>query len=150
MRFEINNYYFIMKKRVPVSTIMTRNLVTADVNDSLRHVNSLLKENNIRHVPVVSGSKLVGIISKSDIMRLSFGDMFDGQHEADQAVFDLLKLEQVMVSNPKVITEEETIQEVAEKFTQVEFHALPVVKGEEIVGIVSTTDLVKYLLEQYN
>jgi CBS domain-containing protein len=139
-----------MKKRVPVSTIMTRNLVTADVNDSLRHVNSLLKENNIRHVPVVSGSKLVGIISKSDIMRLSFGDMFDGQNEADQAVFDLLKLEQVMVSNPKVITEEETIQEVAEKFTQVEFHALPVVKGEEIVGIVSTTDLVKYLLEQYN
>lgn len=139
-----------MKKRVPVSSIMTKNLVTADVNDSLRHVNTLLKDNNIRHVPVVSGSKLVGIISKSDIMRLSFGDIFDGQTEADEAVFDLLKLEQVMVSNPKVITEEETIQEVAEKFTQVEFHALPVVKGEEIVGIVSTTDLVKYLLEQYN
>lgn len=139
-----------MKKRVPVSSIMTKNLVTADVNDSLRHVNTLLKDNNIRHVPVVSGSKLVGIISKSDIMRLSFGDIFDGQTEADEAVFDLLKLEQVMVSNPKVITEEETIQEVAEKFTQVDFHALPVVKGEEIVGIVSTTDLVKYLLEQYN
>lgn len=139
-----------MKKRVPVSTIMTKNLVTADVNDSLRHVNSLLKENNIRHIPVVSGTKLVGIISKSDIMRLSFGDMFEGQKEADETVFDLLKLEQVMVSSPKVITEEETIQEVAEKFTQVEFHALPVVKGEEIVGIVSTTDLVKYLLEQYN
>ena len=139
-----------MKKRVPVSTIMTKNLIKADVNDSLRHVNTLLKENNIRHVPVVSGSKLVGIISKSDIMRLSFGDMFDGQTEADEAVFDLLKLEQVMVNNPKVITEDETIQEVAEKFTQVEFHALPVVKGEDIVGIVSTTDLVKYLLEQYN
>lgn len=139
-----------MKKRVPVSSIMTKNLVTADVNDSLRHVNTLLKENNIRHVPVVSGSKLVGIISKSDIMRLSFGDMFDGQTEADETIFDLLKLEQVMVSNPSVITEEETIQEVAERFTQVEFHALPVVKGEEIVGIVSTTDLVKYLLEQYN
>lgn len=83
-------------------------------------------------------------------MRLSFGDMFEGQDEADEAVFDLLKLEQVMVSNPQVINEEETIQEVAEKFTRVEFHALPVVKGEEIVGIVSTTDLVKYLLEQYN
>lgn len=139
-----------MKKRVPVSTIMTQNLITADVNDSPRHVNTLLKENGIRHLPVVSGSKLVGIISKSDIMRLSFGDMFDGQGEADEAVFDLLKLEQVMVSNPQVISEDETIQEVAEKFTQVEFHALPVVKEDKIIGIVSTTDLVKYLLEQYN
>lgn len=139
-----------MKKRVPVSTIMTRNLVTADINDSLKHVNTLLKENKIRHVPVVSGSKLVGIISKSDIMRLSFGDIFEGQDEVDETVFDLLKLEQVMVSNPSVITENETIQEVAEKFTKVEFHALPVVKEGQIVGIVSTTDLVKYLLEQYN
>ena len=139
-----------MKKRVPVSTIMTKNVITADINDSLRHVSTLLKEKNIRHLPVVSGTRLVGIISKSDIMRLSFGDVYDGQSDADETVFDLLKLKQVMVRNPRVIGEEETIQEVAEKFTQVEFHALPVVRGEQIVGIVSTTDLVKYLLEQYN
>lgn len=139
-----------MKKRVPISAIMTKNVITADINDSLRHVSTLLKENGIRHLPVVSGTRLVGIISKSDIMRLSFGDVFDGQSDAYETVFDLLKLKQVMVRNPKVIGEEETIQEVAEKFTKVEFHALPVVKGGEIVGIVSTTDLIKYLLEQYN
>ncbi len=140
----------MMKKRVPVSTIMTKSLVTANVSDSLRHVSSLLKEHNIRHVPVVSGKKLVGIISKSDIMRLSFGDMFDGQGQADEAVFDMLKLEQVMVSNPVTVNEDDNIKDVAEKFATVEFHALPVLEGEHIVGIVSTTDLIKYLLEQYN
>lgn len=132
-----------------MSTIMTQNLITVDVNESLRKVDKLFKENHIRHLPVVSGSKLVGIISKSDIMRLSFGQMFDGQDDADEAVFDMLSLEQVMVSNPKVISEDENIKDVAEKFTEVEFHALPVVKENEIVGIVSTTDLLKYLLEQY-
>ncbi len=139
-----------MKQRVPVSEIMTKNLITANVSDSLRHVNTLLKENNIRHIPIVSGEKLVGVVSKTDIMRLSFGDLFDGQGEADEAVFDLLKLEQVMVNNPVAVQADENIKDVAEKFTQVEFHALPVMKDEKIVGIVSTTDLVKYLLEQYN
>jgi len=140
----------MMKKRVPVSTIMTKNLVTANVTDSLRHVTSLLKEHNIRHIPIVSGEKLVGIVSRTDIMRLSFGDMFEGQASADEAIFDMLKLEQVMVSNPTTVQEEDNIRDVAEKFTTVEFHAMPVLKGDKIIGIVSTTDLIKYLLEQYN
>lgn len=139
-----------MKKRVPVSAIMTRNLITADINDSLRHVNTLLKDHSIRHLPVVSGRKLVGIISKTDILRLSFGDMFEGQKDADEAVFDMLKLGQVMVDRPIVVSEDQSIQEVAEKFMQVDFHAMPVVKGEELTGMISTTDLIRYLLEQYN
>ena len=139
-----------MKKRVPVSTIMTQNVVTANVSDSLRHISTLLRKHNIRHIPVVSGNKLVGIVSRSDIMRLSFGDMFDGQENADEAIFDMLKIEQVMVSDPVTIDGDDNIKEVAEKFTTIDFHALPVVKGNEVIGIVSTTDLIKYLLEQYN
>lgn len=138
-----------MKKRVPVASIMTKNLITAHLTDSLRHVNSLLKKHQIRHIPVVSGDKLVGIVSKSDILRLSFGDIFEGQENADETVFDMLKLEQVMVSNPKTVNAEDTIRDVATIFTQADFHALPVVEGDKIVGIVSTTDLIKYLLDQY-
>jgi CBS domain-containing protein len=138
-----------MKKRVPVSTIMAHSVITANVKDSLRHINSLLRKHNIRHVPVVSGDKLVGIISKSDIMRLSFGDIFDGQDNADETMFDMLKLEQVMITNLTTVDENDSIKEVAEKFTNVKFHALPVVRDEKLVGIVSTTDLIRYLLEQY-
>ncbi len=140
----------MIKKRTPVSAIMSRNLITADVNSSLRHVNSLLKEHNIRHLPIVSGKKLVGIISKTDILRLSFGDMFEGQKDADEAVFDMLKLDQVMISRPIVVAADQSIREVAEKFIQVDFHAMPVVNGEELTGMVSTTDLIRYLLEQYD
>lgn len=139
-----------MKKRVPVSSIMTKNLITANVTDTLRRVTSLLKENKIRHLPIVSGDKLVGIVSKTDIMRLSFGDMFDGQEDADEAIFDMLKLEQVMVSNPTTVQEDDNIRDVAEKFAAAEFHAMPVLNGDKITGIVSTTDLIKYLLEQYD
>jgi CBS domain-containing protein len=47
------------------------------------------------------------------------------------------------------VTSKTTIQEVAEFLSKKEFHALPVVENDELVGIVTTTDLITYLLEQY-
>lgn len=138
-----------MKKREKVSKIMTANVHTVGIHEDLRQVRDRLQENNIRHLPVVSGDKLVGILSRTDILRLSFGSVFTGQEEADEAIFDMLTIEQVMVNNPRTVQAEDTIQDVAEVFTREEFHALPVVDGEKLVGIVTTTDIIKYLLEQY-
>jgi CBS domain-containing protein len=138
-----------MKKRTPISKIMSGDLITVNITDDLRKVSRLMHEKNIRHIPVVSGNKLTGIVSKTDIMRLSFGNFFEGQDQADEAIFDMLKLEQVMVSNPKTVTSEDAIREVAEFLTQAEFHALPVVDNDKLVGIVTTTDIIKYLVQQY-
>jgi len=138
-----------MKKRTPVSKIMTSDPITVDVNSDLRTVNKLMKDKHIRHVPVVSHGKLTGVISHTDIMRLSFGSLFEGQADADEAVFDMLKLEQVMVSNPKTISSADEIRDVAEFLTKAEFHALPVVDNDQLVGIVTTTDVIRYLVDQY-
>jgi CBS domain-containing protein len=54
-----------------------------------------------------------------------------------------------MVSKPVAVQHDATIREVAEILSTKEFHALPVVDGSKLVGIVTTTDLIKYLLEQY-
>jgi len=138
-----------MKKRTPIAKIMTSDLITVNTTDDLRTVSRLMHDKNIRHIPVVSGNKLAGIVSKTDIMRLSFGNLFEGQEQADEAIFDMLKLEQVMVSNPKTVSSEDTIREVAEFLTQAEFHALPVVDEGKLVGIVTTTDVIRYLVDQY-
>jgi len=139
-----------MKKRVPVSEIMTKNVLTVSISDSLRHANALMKEKNIRHIPVVNGNKLVGILSKTDIMRLSFGDLYESQAGTDEAMFDMLNIGQVMVHDPVTADKEETVKEVAEKLAAAEYHALPVTEDGNIIGIVTTTDIIRYLLEQYN
>jgi CBS domain-containing protein len=137
-------------EKMPISMIMTKNPITANLSDSLLHVSTLMKKHKIRHLPVLSGEKLVGIVSKTDILRLSFGDMFDAQSTLDETVFNMLKLEQVMIHNPTTVQEEDSILEVAEKFAEAEYHAIPVLDGEKITGIVSTTDLINYLLEHYH
>jgi CBS domain-containing protein len=54
-----------------------------------------------------------------------------------------------MVRNPQCIIPDTLIKDGAELFLKSEFHALPVVENKKLLGILTTTDLIKYLLEQY-
>lgn len=138
-----------MKKREPVSHIMTKDLVTVNVNTGLREAKDLFTENKVRHLPVVSGEHLIGMLSYTDIMRISFGGNFDQEETVDDAIFDMLSINQVMKSEVKTVNPDNSIKEVAEILSKAEFHALPVTEGENLVGIVTTTDIMQYLLDQY-
>lgn len=138
-----------MKKRELISHIMTTDLTTVTRENSLRDVKHILSDHNIRHIPVIENHKLIGIISRTDIMRLSFGSLFENQENADEAMFDMLKIEQVMTSRLETVNSDMTIKDVAQLLTEREYHALPVVDNNELKGIVTTTDIIRYLLEQY-
>jgi len=138
-----------MKKREPISHIMTKTVVTANENDDLKSVVEQLRKNAIRHIPIVKGKEVVGIISRTDINRLTFGALFEGQEGADEAILDMLTISQVMTSKPKTVSSDTIIRDLAEIFVKEDFHALPVVDNGQLKGIVTTTDVVKYFLEQY-
>lgn len=129
---------------------MTSEVVTVNHTNSLKDAENLMKEKHIRHVPVVSGDNLVGMLSLTDLLRISFVDSY-GEKEGtvDTAVYDMLSIEQVMANNPIAVNSDTTVKEVAEILASREFHALPVVDNGKLVGIVTTTDLINYLLEQY-
>lgn len=139
-----------MKQRVPVATIMTKNVVKLNVTDDLTKAESLFKKHHIRHIPVVSGNKIIGMLSYTDLLRISFADAVDEEETSvDVTVYNMFSVEQVMARNLVTVSPETTIKEVAEILASKEFHALPVCEGELLVGIVTTTDLIKYLIEQY-
>lgn len=141
-----------MKKNEPVSHIMTKNVHTAQLNDKLLDVYELVRKHHIRHVPIMHDKQLVGIISKTDLNRLTFSEMFANEEDADEAVFDMLTIPQVMSHKPRVVKSTDTVKKVAEILSKEEFHALPVVDVKDngkLVGIVTTTDVIQYLLEQY-
>lgn len=140
-----------MKTNVPVSTIMTKNVIKLNLSDDLTKAESLFKKNHIRHIPVVNGNKILGILSYTDLLRISFADAIDDDElEIDVTVYNMFTIEQVMTKNLVTISPETTIKKVAEILAIKEFHALPVVQDELLVGIVTTTDLIKYLLKQYH
>ncbi len=140
-----------MKKRTPITHIMTPDPQTLGVHEDLDTAERRFRELGVRHLPVVSGNKLVGILSLTDLQRISFVDNFgpDGEGQADTAIYNMLSLDQVMVSKPYTLQASSTIRDAAEILAEQEFHALPVVDGEKLVGIVTTTDLVRYMLSQF-
>ena len=140
-----------MKKRDPVSKIMTSQVHKLELGkSSLYEAKEMLEKNHIRHLPVVKGEKLVGMISLTDIHRISFGSNFgDDQNSVDTAIFDMLTVEQIMKHHPKAINKESTIKEAAEILSKEEFHALPVEKNGNLEGIITSTDLINYLIDQY-
>jgi predicted transcriptional regulator len=139
-----------MKQNVPVSTIMTKNVVKLNISDDLTKAEMLFKKHKIRHIPVVSSNKILGMLSYTDLLRISFADAVDDDEDiVDTTVYNMFSVEQVMAKKLVSISPETTIKEAAEILAKKEFHALPVCEGNLLVGIITTTDLIKYLIEQY-
>ncbi len=139
-----------MKKRTPVSKIMTSDVITLNYSNGLETAERLFKEHNIRHIPVVSGDAIVGMLSYTDLLRISFADAIDeNETDVDTVVYEMFTIEQVMAKSLVSVTSNTTIKEVAEILSKKEFHALPVVDDNKLVGIVTTTDLINYLIEQF-
>jgi len=139
-----------MKKRTPISTIMTKKIITLNTSDNLETAESLFKSNNIRHIPVVSGSEVIGMLSYTDLLRISFADAVgDNEEDVDSVVYNMFTIEQVMTKNLVTVSSDSTVKEVAEILSKREFHALPVVDDGKLRGIITTTDLIDFLIEQF-
>ena len=139
-----------MKKRTPISEIMTSNVIALNKTDDLEQAEKLFKAHNIRHIPVVSGDQIIGMLSYTDLLRISFADAADDYAvDVESVVYNMFTIEQVMAKNLVSVSSSTTIKEVAQLLAKKEFHALPVVDNNVLVGIVTTTDLINYLIKQF-
>lgn len=139
-----------MIRKAPISMIMTTPVITLTKNDSLEKAEYLFKKHHIRHIPIVTDNVIVGMLSYTDLLRLSFADFTDNSvDDSDALVYNMFTIKQVMKRNIVTISSSSSIKEVARVLATEEFHALPVVDNNKLVGIVTTTDLIKYLLNQF-
>ncbi|WP_297797199.1 CBS domain-containing protein [uncultured Eudoraea sp.] len=134
---------------LPVSSIMTTNLITLDVKEGLERAEHLLKKYKIRHIPVIDKGKIVGMISLNDILRISFADgAYREEDNIASSIYEMFTIRQMMISNLETVRPDTTIKEVAELLIKREYHSLPVVEDGILKGMVTTTDLIQYLLKQ--
>ena len=127
---------------------MTPHVQTVNMSNSLHDVKNLFEHNHFRHVPVVSGSELIGIISRTDLARISFvADATD--HRLSTAMYDVLSIDHVMQKDVVTLNAHDTVQEATELFLLHDFNGLPVLKDGQVVGIVTTQDLIKFMHDNF-
>lgn len=138
-----------MKRRVPVSEIMSKNPITLSPDQPLSDAEKVFDDLNIRHIPIIQESRIVGIISRSDLLKVSTTDLDEEENKIEAVVFDRFTIPQVMSKNPITVNINTTIRETARILSFQSFNALPVVQEGKLVGIVTSADLIAYLLDQY-
>ncbi|MGB5320501.1 CBS domain-containing protein [Eudoraea sp.] len=132
---------------VPVSKIMTKNLITLDIKEDLAQAEYLFKKHKIRHIPVLKKGKIVGLLSMNDILRISFADgAYREEEDISSSIYEMFTIQQLMIGNLETVTSETTIREVAEILVKREYHSLPVVDKGDLKGMVTTTDIIKFFL----
>ncbi len=138
-----------MKQNEHVSKIMSSELTTVHTGQQLSEARRLLAGSKFDHLPVVSGDKLIGMLSSSDLMRLNFDAGNADLRSMDAVLDNSFSIETTMKKSPVTIRSTDTIRHAAELLVKGPFHSLPVVDDDKLVGIVTSTDLIGYLLEQY-
>ena len=127
-----------------VNDIMTKEVLSVDVSERIMEVQHLLISKHIRHAPVMKDGVLVGILSLTDLQRMNFSNTYgDDESSADDAISNLFTAGMVMHKDPVTVSPNSSISEVAKIFVEREFHALPVVENDVLIGIITTTDILK-------
>lgn len=133
----------------PVSTIMTTDLITVSPEDSLKDVKANFEGRKIHHLPVVDNGNIIGIISKSDFLYFMRGYT---NSETDAFINDsrlsAYQAKDIMTKGLAKVEPSDRINVALEVFKENLFHAIPVVdNGNQLVGIVTTYDIIKKLAE---
>src|SRR5512136_1408667 len=128
-----------------IKDVMTRNPVTADSETLVLDAQKLMKENNIRRLPVVDKGKLLGIVTKHDILEASPSPATSlSVHELNY-LLSRIKVKEIMKRNPVTLTPDTAFEEALKIGQDKKIGSFPVVENGKLVGIATESDIVRFL-----
>lgn len=132
-----------------VKEVMRTNVICASSDTKATEVKNMMTENNVSKLPVVDNGKLVGIVTKNDLLKAEPSsattlDMFE-------ISYLLSKLTVKKIMNTKVISvgTNEVVEEAARIMVDNKISCLPVVDGDALIGIITKSDLFHMFTEMF-
>lgn len=126
---------------------MTRNVVTLAPDQTLRDAIALMQRHRIRHFPVIEGRRIVGILTDRDVKRATPSLLSGVDQQQFDKVLSSTRIGQVMTRNPFTITPSTPLRDAIKVVMDRKFGALPVVESDNLVGIITSTDLLRAFYE---
>ncbi len=132
--------------------MMVRELMTSDVTslqdtDTMLDAGMIFARSSLRHLPVLHGTALVGVLTERDVKRFAPGLLSGVTSAQYNEVMETTPLSKVMTRNPMTLTPDQDVSDAADLFATKRFGCLPVVESGKLVGIVTTTDMLRLLAQ---
>ena len=153
-----SKYESMPASRLHISSVMVKDVFTVpetmqldevatvvSPTERLVHARRLMIENHVGRLPVVEDDELVGMLTSKDLMRafIDFRKKVPEKYQKSQ-IKEVL-VEYIMSSNPTVTSRDATISEVANVMIETGYNGLPVVEGNDLVGIITQTDILRLI-----
>ena len=126
---------------------MKKDLVTISKDERMTVAKKILKEKNIRHLPVVDGKRLVGLVTNMDIRKSEASPATSLEVRELHYLLDKLTVGEIMTRNVITISPDISIEEAAILLHDNKIGCLPVVEDGNLVGIITENDVMEILIE---
>lgn len=128
-----------------VRDMMTKNPMTIDSQTLVLDAQKIMRENNIRRLPVVEKGKLVGIITHHDLLEAAPSPATSlSVHELNY-LLSKMKVKEIMKKNPVTLTPDTPFEEALRIGQEKKIGSFPVVENGKLVGIATESDIVRFL-----
>jgi CBS domain-containing protein len=128
-----------------VKDIMSTTVEVIGRNDDLSTVEALMGTKKLRHVPVVEDGELVGLVSQRDLFKAMMSSTMGYGEKAQKAYLHSVRVKEIMTDPVTTVGPDMPVGDAAELMLQKGIGCLPVVEGPALVGMVTKTDLLRYL-----
>ena len=135
-----------MNSKDPISTIMSTTVVVANQFHNFTDVLELFSKHGMHHLPIVDGKNhLIGIISSNDFLKVFSDAKYNGVKINPDDLDKAVNIPDLMTKGVVTISSTHTIEQAAKLFAEHKFQAMPVIDNDEIVGIISSKDIMRLI-----
>ena len=129
-----------------VEEIMTKEVFTVDIEDTVHKADELMRDEKVKHIPVLEDGKFIGMITERSLMEYTLKRLYDFEDEfGEQGHNKIIDFQHVMTSNLHLIYPEDSVKKAVEILIKKKLDCLPVVDWKKnLVGILTSTDVLLY------
>jgi CBS domain-containing protein len=133
---------------VKVIDIMKEKVVSISADDTLRIVGEIMELGHVRHLPVVRGGALVGVVSQRDLLRASLSNVMGLPQHEQSRFLEGVRISEVMTAPPISVGPDLSVEAAAGVMAERKIGCLPIVSEGKLLGIVTETDILSYFASQ--
>lgn len=135
------------EKQVTVRTIMAKDAVTLECDDILDVADDIMALGRIRHLPVLDQGRVIGVLSQRDLFHSALVKVLGFEHREQKDLMRTIRVREVMSKPVVTISPAAAVKEAARLMMEKKIGCLPVVEEGSFVGVVTETDILRYLVE---
>ena len=128
-----------------VREIMSTDIEVVDRNDNLRTVEERMATKQLRHLPVLEQGEIVGMVTQRDLFKAAMSSTMGYGEKAQKAYLQSVRVKEIMVYPVVTVAPDTSVAAAAAMIINKGIGCLPVIEGTKLVGMVTKTDLLRYL-----